>query len=184
ARQIPGVIRDLLAELLDMPGHRIRVVAPEVGGGFGGKGSLYPEEILVAVLSRHLGRAVRWTGDRLEDLLTTTQAFDEIVDAELGLDAEGRIVALAADVIGDVGAYSIYPWTAALEPVQVVSFLPGPYRVPAYHARTRGVATNKTPMGPYRGVGRPVAAFVMERLIDMAARRLALDPVELRRRNL
>ncbi len=182
--QVPGIIRDLLADLLDMPGTRIRVVAPEVGGGFGGKGSLYPEEILVAVLARHLGRAVRWTGDRLEDLATTSQAFDEIVDAELGLDQDGHIIALAADVIGDVGAYSIYPWTAALEPVQVVSFLPGPYRVPAYRGQTRGTATNKAPMGPYRGVGRPIAAFVMERLIDMAARRLALDPVELRRRNL
>ena len=97
---------------------------------------------------------------------------------------EGGIVALTADVIGDVGAYSIYPWTAALEPVQVVSFLPGPYRVPAYRGRVRGVATSKAPMGPYRGVGRPVSTFVMERLIDMAARRLSLDPVELRRRNL
>jgi carbon-monoxide dehydrogenase large subunit len=182
--QVPGVIRDLLATLLDLPGNRIRVVAPEVGGGFGGKGSLYPEEILVAALAKHLGRAVRWTGDRLEDLLSTTQAFDEIVDAQLALDTEGHILALTADVIGDVGAYSIYPWTAALEPVQVVSFLPGPYRVPAYRGRTRGVATNKAPMGPYRGVGRPTAAFVMERLIDMAARRLGVDPVELRRRNL
>jgi aerobic carbon-monoxide dehydrogenase large subunit len=182
--QVPGVIRDLLADLLDLPGHRIRVVAPDVGGGFGGKGSLYPEEILVAVLAFHLGRAVRWTGDRLEDLLSTNQAFDEIVDAELALDADGHILGLAADIIGDVGAYSIYPWTAALEPVQVVSFLPGPYRVPAYRGQTKGVATNKAPMGPYRGVGRPIATFVMERLIDMAARRLALDPVELRRRNL
>src|SRR5207244_2078842 len=118
-----------------------------------------------------------------EDLTATTQAFDEIVDAELGLDADGRILALKADVIGDVGAHSIYPWTAALEPVQVISFLPGPYRVPAYLGAVRGVATNKAPTGPYRGVGRPTAVFVMEGLIDMAARRLAVDPVELRRRN-
>jgi carbon-monoxide dehydrogenase large subunit len=182
--QVPGIIRDLLADLFEMPGHRIRVVAPDVGGGFGGKASLYQEEILVAALARHLRRAVRWTGTRLEDLATTSQAFDEIVDAELGLDAEGRILALAAEAIGDVGAYSIYPWTAALEPVQVVSFLPGPYRVTAYRGRVRAVATNKAPTGPYRGVGRPVAAFVTERLIDMAARKLGLDPVELRRRNL
>ncbi|HUA51031.1 MAG TPA: molybdopterin cofactor-binding domain-containing protein, partial [Candidatus Sulfotelmatobacter sp.] len=122
--QIPGVVRDLIAELLDLPGHDIRVVAPDVGGGFGGKGSLYMEELLVAALARKLGRPVRWTSDRLEDLLTTSQAFDEIVDAELGLGADGRLLALVADVIGDVGAYSIYPWTAALEPVQVISFLP------------------------------------------------------------
>jgi hypothetical protein len=80
------------------------------------------------VLARHLGRAVRWTGDRLEDLASTSHGFDEIVDAELALDKDGRILALAAEVIGDIGAYSIFPWTAALEPVQVVSFMPGPYR--------------------------------------------------------
>jgi carbon-monoxide dehydrogenase large subunit len=177
--QVPGVVRDVLADLLQMPGHSM-----DVGGGFGGKASVYPEEILVAVLARRLGRSVRWTGDRLEDLASTTQGFDEIADAELGLDNDGRILALSAEVIGDVGAYSIYPWTAALEPVQVVSFLPGPYRVPAYRGHVRAVATNKTPMGPYRGVGRPVSTFVMERLIDMAARRLAIDPIELRRSNL
>jgi aerobic carbon-monoxide dehydrogenase large subunit len=182
--QIPGIVRDLLAGLLGIAGHSIRVVAPDVGGGFGGKGSLYQEEILVAVLSRQLGRTVRWTSDRLEDLISTSQSFDEIVDAELGLDGEGRILALTASVIGDVGAYSIYPWTAALEPVQVISFLPGPYRVPAYRGEVQAIATSKPPMGPYRGVGRPISTFVMERLIDMAARRLSLDPVELRRRNL
>jgi aerobic carbon-monoxide dehydrogenase large subunit len=182
--QVPGIIRDVLADLLDMPGHSLRVIAPDVGGGFGGKASLYPEEIVVAVLARRLGRAVRWTGDRLEDLASTTQGFDEIIDAELGLDQDGHILALAAEVIGDVGAYSIYPWTAALEPVQVVSFMPGPYRVPAYRGHVRAVATCKAPIGPYRGVGRPVSTFVMERLMDMAARRLAIDPVELRLRNL
>jgi aerobic carbon-monoxide dehydrogenase large subunit len=182
--QVPGIVHDALAELLDMPGHSIRVAAHDVGGGFGGKASIYPEEILVCVLARHLKRTVRWTSDRLEDLLTTTQAFDEIVDAELALDRDGKIVALSADVISDVGAYSVYPWTAGLEPVQVISFLPGPYRVDTYRGRVRGVATCKAPTGPYRGVGRPISAFVMERLIDMAARRLGLDPVELRRRNL
>ena len=182
--QIPGIIRDLLADLLEVPGHSVRVVAPDVGGGFGGKASLYPEEIVVSVLARHLGRAVRWTGDRLEDFAATSQGFDEIVDAELALDKDGRILALAAEVIGHIGAYSIYPWTAALEPVQVVSFMPGPYRVPAYRGNVRAVATCKAPTGPYRGVGRPISTFVMERLIDMAARRLAIDPAELRLRNL
>src|SRR5205085_3702561 len=184
ATQIPGIIRDLLSDLLDMPGHSVRVIAPDVGGGFGGKASLYQEEILVAVLARHLGRAVRWTGSRMEDLTATSHGFDEIIEAELGLELDGRIRALKAEVIGDVGAYSIYPWTAALEPVQVISFLPGPYRVPTYRGRVRAVATNKTPMGPYRGVGRPVSTFIMERLIDIAARRLEVDPVGLRVRNL
>ena len=182
--QIPGIIHDLLSDLLEMPGHSTRVMAPDVGGGFGGKASLYPEEIVVSVLARHLSRAVRWTGDRLEDLCSTSQGFDGIVDAELALDKEGHILALTAEVIGDVGAYSIYPWTAALEPVQVISFMPGPYRVPAYRGHVRAVATCKAPTGPYRGVGRPISTFVMERLIDMAARRLAIDPAELRLRNL
>jgi carbon-monoxide dehydrogenase large subunit len=181
--QVPGIIRDALAELMDLPEHRIRVVAADVGGGFGGKASLYPEELVVAILARRLGRPVKYTSDRLEDLLSTSQAFDEIVDAELGVAADGTIMALSAEVIGDVGAYSIYPWTAALEPVQVVSFLSGPYRMPNYRGSVRGVVTPKAPMGPYRGVGRPVAAFVTERLLDMAARRLGIDPTAMRLRN-
>ncbi len=183
ATQIPGIVRDALAEALDMPGHRLRVVAPDVGGGFGGKGSLYPEEIFVCAAARALARPVKWTSDRMEDLAATSQAFDEIVDAELGLDKEGRALGLRADVIGDVGAYSIYPWTAGLEPVQVVSFLPGPYRIQHYRGRVRAVATSKAPTGPYRGVGRPISTFVMERLMDMAASRIGIDPREIRARN-
>jgi carbon-monoxide dehydrogenase large subunit len=182
--QVPGIIRDALASALDMPGHRLRVVAPDVGGGFGVKGSLYPEEIFVCAAARRLRRTVKWTSDRIEDLMSTNQAFDEIVDAELGFDADGHAIALRADVIGDVGAYSVYPWTAALEPVQVVSFLPGPYRIQHYRGRVQGVATCKAPTGPYRGVGRPIATFVMERLMDMAAARIGVDPKEIRLRNL
>lgn len=181
---IPGVVRDVLSACLDLPGNRLRVVAPDVGGSFGGKGSLYPEEMLVAVLARKLGRPVKWTSDRLEDLSATSQAFDETMTAELAVDADGRLLGLRAEVIGDIGAYSIYPWTGALEPVQIVSFMPGPYRMEAYSGRVRGVLTPKPPTGPYRGVGRPGATFAMERLIDMAARKLGLDPVEMRRRNL
>ena len=98
--------------------------------------------------------------------------------------ATASILGLRADVIGDVGAYSIYPWTAALEPVQVVSFLPGPYRVPHYRGRVRAVATSKAPTGPYRGVGRPISTFVMERLIDMAAAKIGIDAKDIRLRNL
>jgi aerobic carbon-monoxide dehydrogenase large subunit len=132
---------------------------------------------------------IRWaTGHHYKTLprrLSTSQGFDEIVDAELGLDNDGHVRALAAEVIGDVGAYSIYPWTAAaLEPVQVVSFMPGPYRVPTYRGHVRAVATCKAPTGPYRGVGRPISTFVMERPIDIAAHHLAIHPVELRLRNL
>jgi carbon-monoxide dehydrogenase large subunit len=181
--QVPGIIRDSIAEALDLPGHSIRVIAPDVGGAFGGKASLYPEEIFVCAAARQLRRPVKWTSDRMEDFAATGHAFDEIIDAELGLDGDGRALALAADVIGDVGAYSIYPWTAALEPVQVVSFLPGPYRIEHYRGRVQAVATAKAPTGPYRGVGRPTATFVTERLMDMAAARLGLDPKEIRLRN-
>ena len=102
----------------------------------------------------------------------------------MGFDGNGLAVVLQADVIGDVGAYSIYPWTAGLEPVQVVSFLPGPYRIQSYRGAVRGVATSKPPTGPYRGVGRPISTFVTERLMDMGARALGIDPLEIRRRNL
>ncbi|HEV2510333.1 xanthine dehydrogenase family protein molybdopterin-binding subunit [Bosea sp. (in: a-proteobacteria)] len=181
---IPGIIRDVLSSCLDLPGNRMRVIAPDVGGSFGGKGSLYHEELLVCALARKLDRPVKFVSDRLEDLTATSQAFDELMDAELAVDEDGRLLGLRADVIGDIGAYSIYPWTGALEPVQVVSFLPGPYRMAAYRGRIRGVLTPKPPTGPYRGVGRPASTFAMERLVDMAARKLGLDPAEMRRRNL
>ena len=184
ATQVPGIVRDALALAFGIPGDRIRVVAADVGGGFGGKGSLYPEEIFVCAAARRLARPVKWTSDRMEDLTASSQGFDEIVDAELGLDNEGRVLALRADVIGDVGAYSIYPWTAALEPVQVVSFLPGPYRVANYRGRVQAVATSKAPTGPYRGVGRPISTFVMERLMDLAAAKIGIDAKEIRLRNL
>lgn len=181
--QVPGVIRDALADAFEMPGSSIRVVAPDVGGGFGSKTSLYPEELLVTALSKQLGQPVKWTSDRLEDLTATSQAFDETVSAELGVDAAGRLLALSAEILGDVGAQSIYPWTAALEPMQVAGFLPGPYVLENYAASVKAVATNKPPGGPYRGVGRPAACFVMERLMDMAATKLGIDPADIRRRN-
>ncbi|MDB5605644.1 MAG: dehydrogenase [Bradyrhizobium sp.] len=181
---IPGIVRDALAEALDLPGNRLRVVAPDVGGSFGSKGSLYPEEIFLCVAAKKLRRSLKWTADRLEDISSSSQAFAEIIDAEMGFDENGIAIALEADVIGDVGAYSIYPWTCGLEPVQVVSFLPGPYKIRSYRGAVRGVATNKPPTGPYRGVGRPVSTFVAERLMDMGAKALGIDPLEIRRRNL
>lgn len=181
---IPGIVRDAIAQSLDLPGHRLRVVAPDVGGSFGSKGSLYPEELLICIAARKLRRSIKWTADRLEDVSSSSQAFAEIVNAEMGFDANGLATSLQADVIGDVGAYSIYPWTCGLEPVQVVSFLPGPYKIGSYRGAVRGVATCKPPTGPYRGVGRPVATFVTERLMDLAAKALGIDPLEIRRRNM
>lgn len=182
--QAPGVMRDVLAKHMNLPGSRIKVIAPDVGGGFGSKVTLYPEEMAVCAIAKLAGRPVKWVSDRLEDLTATIQSFDEIIDARLAVDAKGAILGLQADVVGDVGAYSVYPWTAALEPVQVISFLPGPYRVENYKANVRAVATCKSPMGPYRGVGRPVSTFAMERLIDKAAHAVGIEPSEMRRRNL
>lgn len=181
---IPGIVRDAVSESLGLPGHRLRVVAPDVGGSFGSKGSLYPEELLICIAARKLRRSVKWTADRLEDVSSSSQAFAEIVDAEMGFDANGIATSLQADVIGDVGAYSIYPWTCGLEPVQVVSFLPGPYKIGSYRGAVLGVATCKPPTGPYRGVGRPISTFVAERLMDLGAAALGIDPLEIRRRNL
>jgi carbon-monoxide dehydrogenase large subunit len=181
--QVPGMLREALGELLGLPAHGLRVVAPDVGGGFGVKSALYPEEIAVCALSRLLGQPVKWVGDRREDLLTSTQAWDEVIEAELSVSVAGAIRGLRARVVADVGAYSVYPWTASIEVIQVISFLPGPYRVPAYLGEARGVATNKAPMGPYRGVGRPVSTWVMEGLLDRAARRLGMDPVAIRLAN-
>jgi carbon-monoxide dehydrogenase large subunit len=181
---IPGIVRDALSESLGLPGNRLRVVAPDVGGSFGSKGSLYPEELLICIAARKLGRSLKWTADRLEDISSSCQAFAETVFAEMGFDANGVAIALRADVVGDVGAYSIYPWTCGLEPVQVVSFLPGPYKIRSYRGAVRGVATCKPPTGPYRGVGRPISTFVTERLMDLGAKALGLDPLEIRRRNL
>lgn len=181
---IPGIVRDAISESLGLPGHRLRVVAPDVGGSFGSKGSLYPEELLICIAARKLRRSVKWTADRLEDMSSSSQAFAEIVDAQMGFDANGIATSLQADVIGDVGAFSIYPWTCGLEPVQVVSFLPGPYKIGSYRGAVRGVATCRPPTGPYRGVGRPISTFVAERLMDLGAKALGIDPLEIRRRNL
>ena len=139
ATQIPGIVRDALAEALDLPGHRLRVVAPDVGGGFGGKGSLYPEEIFVCAAARQLARVGQMDqrphggSDRHQPGLRR----DRRRRARRSI-ATAHVLALRADAIGDVGAYSIYPWTAALEPVQVVSFLPGPYRIAALSRPRRG----------------------------------------------
>lgn len=181
---IPGIVRDELARLLDIDGNRIRVIAPDVGGSFGGKGSLYPEEVIIADLARRLERPVKYVADRMEEIIASSQAFGEDVEATLAFDDEGHFLALDAEIIGDIGAYSIYPWTGALEPVQVASFLPGPYKIPAYRGHVRGITTPKPPTGPYRGVGRPMAVFAMERLVDLAAAKLGLSPQEIRRRNL
>jgi aerobic carbon-monoxide dehydrogenase large subunit len=181
--QTPHLVRAGLAEALGIPESGLRVVCPAVGGGFGPKMHLYPEDIVVAELARRLGRPVRWLEDRRENLLASAHARDHVNHIEVGARRDGTIVAIRATLICDVGAYSIYPVTVALEPMTAAGILPGAYRVGAYAYTAYAVATNKCPAGAYRGVGMALGTFVRERALDMVARRTGLDPAEVRRRN-
>jgi carbon-monoxide dehydrogenase large subunit len=184
SHQLPYVVRHYLAEHLRLPENEVRVVVPHTGGGFGQKASIYPEEFICAYLALELRRPVKWVEDRLENMVASTHARDQYIEVEAAVDRDGRLLALRSDVWVDVGAYSTYLWSAGMEPLQTAGLMPGPYKVPAMRYRTRGVATNKTPVGPYRAVGRPSASASLELLLDEVARRLDLDPVDLRLRNL
>jgi aerobic carbon-monoxide dehydrogenase large subunit len=179
--QMPYAVRERVAGALGLPLDVVRVVAPDVGGGFGTKGPVYPEELIVAALARRLGTAVRWTDTRRESFVSTTHAGDQLHTATLALDREGHILALADDFLIDAGAY--LPRGAVVANV-TATHLVGLYRLPAFRCRGRIVVTHKVPSSPYRGAGRTQAVFVAERLMDIAAREVGLDPVELRRRNL
>ena len=180
--QAPIPIRNGLAAMLGLPQHNVRVIAPDVGGGFGPKIMMfYPEEILVPLASRRLGRPVKWIEDRRENLVATNQEREQIHDAEIAVDAEGRILGVRTEFLHDAGAYIPY---GLIVPIVASTTLPGPYRVPHYHCEFRAVFTNKTTTSPYRGAGRPHGVFVMERLLDRVARELRLDRTEVRRRNL
>jgi carbon-monoxide dehydrogenase large subunit len=184
SHQLPYVVRHYIAEHLRLPENEVRVIVPHTGGGFGQKASIYPEEFVCAHLALGLRRPVKWVEDRLENMVASTHARDQYIEVAAAVDREGRILALSSDVWVDVGAYSTYLWSAGMEPLQTAGLMPGPYKIGAMRYRTRGVATNKTPVGPYRAVGRPSASASLELLLDEVARRLELDPVELRQRNL
>ena len=184
SHQLPYVVRHYLAKHLRLSETDVRVIAPHTGGGFGQKASIYPEEFVCGHLALGLRRPVKWVEDRLENMVASTHARDQYIELSAAVDADGRILALSSDVWVDIGAYSTYLWSAGMEPLQTAGLMPGPYRIEALRYVTRGVATNKTPVGPYRAVGRPSASASLELLIDEAARKLKLDPVEMRRRNL
>ncbi len=182
--QAPHITRHGLSEFLGLPERRIRVVAPDVGGGFGQKAGLYPEDLAVCLLACRLGRPVKWVETRSENLTAAAHARDHHYDVAAAFDAGGVLLAVDATIHCDTGAYSMFPWTAALEPLMAGGLLPGPYRVANYRAEVVAAATNKAPAGPYRGVARPATVFVMERIMDMAAAELGVDRADLRRRNL
>jgi len=181
--QVPHLARTLIARCIGLSEAAVRVITPEVGGGFGLKAHVFPEEVVVAALAHKLGRPVRWIEDRRENLLASAHAHDEEVAIRLALDREGRFLAADATVLADVGAYSIFPFSAALEPVTTAQTLFGPYALRAFRYSARGVASAKCPAGAYRGVGMNAAAFATERMVDIVAAELRLDPLELRRRN-
>jgi aerobic carbon-monoxide dehydrogenase large subunit len=182
--QMPHLLRTGIADALRIPESELRVVAPEVGGGFGQKMPLIPEYVVVVWAARHFACTVAWIEDRLENLTASFHARDQRLYLCGAFDGDGRLLAIDADVLCNVGAYSNFPATCGVEPLMALADLPGPYRVAEYRARARGVASNTCPMAPYRGVSRPVITAAIERLMDRAAVRLGLDTLEIRRRNL
>jgi carbon-monoxide dehydrogenase large subunit len=180
--QNPHGARSILAgAVFKIPETRLRVISPDVGGGFGMKGDTYPEDGLVLCASRRLGRPVKWVATRTESLLGDNHGRDQLITAEIALDENGRILAVRAQALHAVGAYVT---NAGVVPVLCsLRNIPNVYVVPAMLVASKATFTHTTPLGPYRGAGRPEASYVMERLMDEAARKLGLDPVELRRRN-
>ena len=181
--QFPHIARTMLSYCLPLDEADIRVVVPDVGGGFGVKAEFYPEEVMVPWLAMRLGRPVRWIEDRREHLLATCHARDLVLDLEAAVGPDGRFRAVRGTAVQDLGAAEMYPY--GFSPAfTAVGHITGPYRIPHQSVGVLGAATNKTPVGAYRGFGIPEAAFAVERLMDKAAARLGLDRSEIRRRNL
>lgn len=182
--QVPHQVRTAVAACLGLSEARVRVIAHDVGGGFGLKCVVGREEVAVAAAALQLRRPVRWIEDRWENLAASFHGHEQHYDVRAGFDTTGRLIGLDADILCDVGAYSAFPFTCGVEPLMAAAEMPGPYKVPRYRVRARAIATNKAPTAPYRGVSRPQITLAMERLMDKAAHRLGLDPVEVRLRNL
>jgi carbon-monoxide dehydrogenase large subunit len=179
--QIPHILEEALTALLGIEGVSVR--CPDIGGGFGQKAHVFPEEVAVAWAALHLDRPVKWVEDRVENFVSATHAREQLVTVRVAADAGGRLLALESEVYSDVGAYGIYPWGQVLEALGTPMIMPGPYVLPAYRYHTHAVATNKPPQGAYRGVGLPVAALAHERLMDTLAGELGLDRGDIRRVN-
>jgi carbon-monoxide dehydrogenase large subunit len=184
AAQMPHINRNGLAECLGMDQGRIRVISPDVGGGFGHKAILLPEEVCLSWLTMRCGHPVRWIEDRREHLTASANCREHHYNITVYADRDGRLRGIDCEATVDSGAYSSYPFSACLEAAQVASILPGPYVMPAYRCRTFSVATNKCPILPYRGVARTGVCFALELMIDLVAAEAGLEPGEVRLRNL
>ena len=179
--QWPHTVRQALALMLGLPEQSIRVIAPDVGGGFGVKQDVYPEEVVLAMLARRLGQPVRWIESRQEHLLTAVHAREQWHDMQLAVRNDGTILGMRADVLSDQGAYTRS--LGILCPSLTAAGLPGPYRFHDYVCRVRVALTNKAPAAAYRGAGQPEAVFATERIVDRVAQELGLDPAEIRGKN-
>lgn len=182
--QAPHMMQTVFAQHLGIEENRVRVICPDVGGSYGIKVHVYPDEVATAAIAKVMARPVKFIADRLESFTTDIHARDHEIEARIGVDAEGRILAMDIDDWTAIGPYSVYPRTSAIEGNQVVNLCGGPYAFANYRARTTVVFQNKTPTCQYRAVGHPIAAAVTEGLVDLAAEALGMDPVEIRRRNL
>jgi carbon-monoxide dehydrogenase large subunit len=180
--QWPHTTRSLAARMLDMPEELIRVVVPDVGGGFGVKEEFYPEDLLVPFAARRLGRAVKWIESRREHMMTVVHAREQVHDISMAFRHDGTLLGLRDRITTDMGAY--VRALGIVNPSLAAASVPGPYRLADLEIESVAVLTNKGPVSAYRGAGQPEATFARERLFDIAAHRLGMDPAELRRRNL
>lgn len=182
--QVPHLVADAIAECLGLDIAEVRVVATDVGGAFGGKAQVYPEEILMAWIARQVQAPVKWAETRSEHMLSASHARDQRVEFSAAVRGDGRILGIRAKVMSSIGAYGVRPFGPLLDPLGTAGLITGPYDIRDYAYETYAIATNKSPEGPYRGVGMVTAVLVHERLMDLVAARLSLDPAEVRRRNL
>ena len=182
--QVPHMMQAVVAELFSLPEHRVRVVAPDVGGSFGIKIHVYQDDMAAIAMAIALGRPVKFVATRRESLLSDIHAREQTVEIEVAAGDDGTLRGMRARIVAAVGPYSAYPRSSVVEGGQVLRLLPGPYRVRDYEATLTVVAQNKTITSQYRAVGHPIAAAVTESMIDLIARDLGLDPAEMRRRNL
>ena len=181
ATQSPFLVKQNVVDMLGWEADKVRVIAPDVGGGFGPKTIYYVEEALIPLVAKQLGRPVKWVEDRRENFLATNMERDQYWNMEIAVDADGKLRGVRGKMIHDTGAYM--PW-GIISPYISATTLPGPYILPTYELETRVALTNKVAVTPVRGAGRPQAVFAMERLMDRAADKLGIDRVEIRRRNL
>ncbi len=181
ATQSPFLVKQNVVDMLGWESDKVRVIAPDVGGGFGPKTVYYVEEALIPAIAKELGRPVKWVEDRRENFLATNMERDQYWDMQIAVDADGKLLGVRGSMIHDTGAYM--PW-GIITPYISATTLPGPYVLPTYELETRVALTNKVAVTPVRGAGRPQAVFAMERLLDRAADKLGIDRAEIRRRNL